>query len=758
MKYSNMRHAAARRGRFAAAAGRHMLYCSATGVALAGLLTSTAAAQAADSSGNAGQPTANAPVLQEVIVTAEKRSQNIQDVPASVTAITANELATMGATGMADYVAKVPGLVLSNVSSANGTNQISIRGITTGVGGNPTVGIYIDDSPFGGSNGFAGSTIPDLDPFDLERIEVLQGPQGTLYGAGSLGGLVKFVTVKPSTQKFYGDAAVDGSQVDGGGTGYGVHGGVNIPLSDSVALRVSGFDRKDPGFIDDAVRDARNVNSARVEGGHAALLWRINGNWTVNASALQQRHDDQGTATVDYNSLTFQPLYGDLRQVRAPGTGARDQEIDDYELEIHGDLGWATLTSASSYNQERVHFNLDVTPIYAPVLSELFGVNDGGSAILTDSSLYKYTEELRLASPSEDRLSWLVGTFFTHEYTTDHQYIGTFDDATGGPLSTPLPSLLDAELPTLFQEWAVFGDLTYRVTPRFDLTGGLRYSQNQQDQVEVLTGLLVPAGTTPGGSRDHSITFLATPHYHISHDTMAYARISSGYRPGGPNLAVSGVPLAYGPDKVVNYELGVKSELPDQRMTVDAAIYYINWSHIQVNEISPAGLNYFGNVGGARSKGAQASIDWQPIGGLDLNGNVSYTLAQLTTDMPAGGGAVGYAGDRLPDSPKWSAELSADYRIALWSDWIGLAGASYSYVGNRFGEFSSTTAVPRFPLPSYQVIDLRTGIADDRWKIMLYAKNVGDSHGLVDNYLLGPFTSVSIIQPRTFGISIDRSF
>jgi outer membrane receptor protein involved in Fe transport len=695
--------------------------------------------------------------LEEIIVTANKRAERLKDVPASVTAVTGEMLTTIGAARLEDYVAKVPGLLLSNVSFANGSNQLTIRGITTGFGGNPTVGVYIDDSPFGGSTGFGAYQIPDLDPADLARVEVLRGPQGTLYGAGSMGGLLKYVTAAPDTTRFFGRAEVNGSQVDGGGSGYGVRGMVNVPVTETLALRISGYTREDPGFVDDAARGIDDVNSARFYGGRVAAAWQMSDNWTAKASVLAQFQKPEGSAVVDHDTLTFRPINGDLDQVRAPGTGRNEEQLGNYDLQITGDLGWATLASASSYNDQDVDLNLDVSAGYAPLIQANFGVANGGAAIVTERKLEKFTQEVRLTSAeSESAWSWLLGAFYTDEDQDTHQYIVTFDGQTGAPYSPALPSFLDAYVYGTFKELAGFGNLTYRFNEVVDLTLGLRYSHNEQTQLQTLTGLLTGNSRTPGESSDSSLTYLITPRFHINDDTMLYVRVASGYRPGGPNLAVVGVPRSYDPDEVTNYEVGLKTEFFARRLSVDISAFYIDWKDIQLNERNPQGLNYFGNGGAAESKGVELAASWRPIAGLDVSGNVSHTIAELAADLPPGSVSAS-EGDALPTTPKWSGQFSADYEFAVAGEWRGFAGGGYRYVGDSSGYFSSPT-LPRYELPSYDVIDLRLGARGDRLSLTFYAKNVGDSRGQVAAYLLGPATRVSIIQPRTYGVALSSTF
>lgn len=695
--------------------------------------------------------------LEQVIVTANKRAERLQDVPASVTAVTGDMLTSIGAARLEDYVAKVPGLVLSNVSFANGSNQLTIRGITTGFGGNPTVGIYIDDSPFGGSTGFGAYQIPDLDPSDLTRVEVLRGPQGTLYGAGSMGGLLKYVTTPPDAGHLSGRVEVNGSLVDGGGSGYGVRGMVNIPLTSTFALRMSGYNREDPGFIDAAGSDTKNnINSARFYGGRVAAAWQVSDHWTARVSAMTQRQKSDGGAVVDHNTLTFRPINGDLQQVRAPGTGYNEMQMGNYDLQITGEFSWAMLSSASSYNKQNIDINLDASARYAPFIFANFGIANGGAAIVSDLELKKFTQEIRLSSPtSSGTWSWLLGMFYTEEDQDVHQYIDTFDGLTGSAYLTPLPSFLIADVPAEFKEIAGFGNLTYRFNDILDITLGLRYSHNKQTQFQTLSGLLTGDVRISGESGDGSLTYLVTPRFHLSDDTMAYLRVASGYRPGGPNYAVvAGVPPSYGPDKVINYEVGLKGEFLERRVSLDFAVFYIDWKDIQLSQ-QPQGFNYFGNGGAAVSKGIEMAATWRPIAELAISGNASHTVAELSADLPPGSVSA-KDGDVLPTTPKWSGQLSAEYEFPIAGEWRGFAGASYRYVGDSAGYFSAPT-LPRYQLPSYDVVDFRIGTRGDRVSVTFYAKNLGDSRGEGAAYLSGPMTRVSIIQPRTYGVSISAS-
>jgi iron complex outermembrane recepter protein len=698
--------------------------------------------------------------LTEVVVTATKRAERLQDVAGSITALTAEQLTGNGAVRFEDYLGHVPGLVADNTASGGGLNQLSIRGLNTGESGNPTVGFYIDDAPFGSSTNLGGGAImsPDLDPSDLTRIEVMRGPQGTLYGAGSLGGLVKFVTTPPEFGRYSGRVELSGSTVEHGGTGYSLRGAVNLPLSDNLALRVSGLDREDPGFIRDGARGATQVNKDTVHGGRVALAWRPHDAWTVRLTAFQQRLDADGSAVMDFNPATGQPMTGDLQQVRAPGTEAFKAKDELYDLNISGALGWADFVSATSYGKQTYDGNPDFTSVYGALLDGIFSMSNIGVSVPSGVSVAKYSQEFRLSSPDTQTLAWQAGVFYTHEKADVAQSLVTFNAMSGAALDTPLPSLLAADVASTFEEYAGFGDLTYHFNTRFDVTAGLRYSHNTQKAAETSGGALVgPTSTVNLASSDHSVTYLLTPRFHLDKDTMVYLRIASGYGPGGPNIVVTQVPPSYKPDTVVNYEVGIKSDFFDRRLTVDAAAYYIDWQDIQLRETTAAGTNYYDNGGKASSKGLEAAADWRVSSAFSLFGNVTYVDATLGTALPSP--LIGTKGDRLPSTPRLSGMLGGDYKFELTGALSASVGASWRYVGERLADFQKNPAVPRYVLPSYNVVDLHARIQRGSWAATAYVKNLSDSRGKISNSPF--FTSVVenvIIQPRTLGLSIAYTF
>src|SRR5690625_37344 len=360
--------------------------------------------------------------LGTIIVTANKRSEELKDVPMAVSALPGYQLDRENAFSFADYARQVPGLNI--ISSGEGQAQLVLRGVTSGgAQSNATVGTYVDGVPYGSSTVYSLGSIltPDIDPADLQRIEVLRGPQGTLYGSNTLGGLIKFVTTPPDTRHAAARVKLGYRSIAGGGAGFDVHAMVNLPVKeDKLGLRVNAYHRDDPGYIDNVATGRSDVNQADVDGARAQLLWTPSDKVSVRLSAMAQNLDSAGLANsgVDVDPATLQPIHGDLEQSHAPTTGLFKLKYRLYALSVNADLDWATLVSASSYSTLRLNMVGDATPAYGPALGPVLGVPGAGFSVHQPVALDKYTQELRLQSPEERTLEWRVGVFYTHERST----------------------------------------------------------------------------------------------------------------------------------------------------------------------------------------------------------------------------------------------------------------------------------------------------------------------------------------------------
>jgi len=691
-------------------------------------------------------------VVEEVVVTAQKRAERLQDVPVPVTALSADTLIGQNQLRLRDYYASVPGLSIN--SNNLGDANLSIRGVTTGGLTNPTVGITVDEVPFGSTTALGSRTAaPDIDPSDLDRIEVLRGPQGTLYGASSLGGLLKFVTVEPSTDRFSGriEGTVSGVQ-NGDDAGYGVRGAINIPLGDALAVRASAFVRRDPGYIDDPALHTRDVNRADVTGGRLSALWKASGSWSLKLSALFQDTSAHGAPYVSY-----QPPLGDLQQNLLGGTGGFNHQIRSFAATVKGRFGGIDFISISGYSIDKYHGSNDLTGYYGGLSDAFYQVE--GASQFQNAQTKKFTQEFRFSGTVLEHLDWLAGLFYTHEDTPTLDRYFAVDPptlATAGPL-------FDDSYPTTYSEYAAFADLTYRITEKFDIQLGGRASENRQRYEETYSGPVFDpsAVNPPEHTKDHSVTYLLTPRYRFSPDLMGYVRVASGYRPGGPNptCVLYPVPCQYAPDKTRNYEVGVKGQTQDHRFSFDTSAYYIEWRDIQLQVAqADTGFTYFTNASKAKSQGLELSSQARPVKGLTLSGWIAFNDAKLVNDLPLGSPVVGVSGDRLPFSTRFSGNFSVQQEWT-WSDRLSLyAGASVTYTGYRQDMFEPM-GVARFDLPGYAQTDLRTGVNLEDWTVNFFVNNLSDRRGLLSTGQIGFTTWVAnYIQPRTAGVSVSKRF
>ena len=698
----------------------------------------------------------------EIVVTAQKRVERLQDVPLAVSAVTAEAFLRRGQSKLQDYFATVPGLNIS--AQGNGQTNIAIRGVTTGQTTNPAVGIVIDDVPFGSSSalGYASRILPDLDPASLSRVEVLRGPQGTLYGASSIGGLVKFVTADPSTSELSGRAEIGVNSVAHGEAGLSGRGSINLPVSDSLAVRASGFYRRDGGYVDNVTTGEKDVNRINAYGGHVAALWTPTELLSVKLAALIQNVEGKGSSEVDANYL-LQPQLGALRQARVPGADHYEIAARLFYGTINYDLGPATLTSVTSYGTSSYEASVESTFRFGDLAAAVYGVP--GAALENDFFTKKLSQELRLTSSGEGPIDWMIGGFYTRERTAADQNVVALT-AGGAPSGLVIGTLF----PTKFRELAAFGSVTVKLGERFDIQAGGRYSGNRQRYTEIGSGPLTGDYVLAQNSRDTKFTYHITPRFRFSRDLMLYARVATGYRVGGPNpiasadAAAVGAPTEYGPDTTTNYEIGLKGSLLDRRVDFDLSFYRIDWKDIQLGLTNPAnGYYYFVNGPSARSQGIEASWTLRPADGLSMVLNGAYNKARLTRDLPAGSG-FGFDGDRLPFSARFTGSASVDQDIPLTDAVTGFVGGTISYVGRRLGEFGAGATNPRVVYPDYTQLDLRAGARFTGWTATVYATNLTDRRGVVgvsNNSRRPSVTSsygVNYIRPRTIGVTLAKEF
>lgn len=695
----------------------------------------------------------------DIIVTARKQSERLIDVPQSITAVSGADLAKLNATQFRDFANTLPGLQFT--TSGAGQTQVNIRGVTAGTSGSQTVGIYIDDVPYGASTSYAqaGQLALDQGLFDLDHVEVLRGPQGTLYGASALGGVIKYVPNAPDTGAFGGSGQIGISSTRYGGTSYNGAAAVNVPIAlDKAALRVGGYYSRDGGFVDNVALGQNNVDRSRVYGARLDLLLKPTDRLSVRLVGTGQNIRRAGRGTVDYN-FNRQPRFGDLQQSRLVPE-AFDQEFRLASGTLSYEFDGAELTSISSYQSVRSTVRLDYSALFVPLLNAAAGIPLRSVGVRLDPATDKFAQEVRLQSTGKGTIEWLVGGFYTDEDSNSKQLItGTNTDGTPFPLA-----ILDVQLPAKYKELAAFGNLTVNVTDKLAVTGGIRYAHNKQRFAQTGGGLL-GAATPARESKENVTTWLAGAQYKFSPDVNIYARYATGYRPGGPNAVANnpttGQPLAqptFEADRLKNYEIGFKAQTADRKFAVDLAGYRIDWNNIQL-VVTRNGLSLISNAsGGARIWGSELTLTARPDPDFTVTGAFGYTDAKLTAaDADLGA----RKGERLPDVPKFTAAVSADY-VSSDSGLEPRFGATLRFISDRGTSFDLSPNAPQYNLGDYVSLDLRAGLSIGGVDAQLFVRNLFDERGQLSGdarlSLAGGPVQVAVLQPRTIGVSLSKRF
>ncbi|MBK7902544.1 MAG: TonB-dependent receptor [Proteobacteria bacterium] len=687
--------------------------------------------------------------LEEIIVTAQKRDERLLDVPVPVTSIAADSLVASNQLRLEEYFSQIPGLTLT-VGDGRGVPMISIRGITSGYT-NPTVGVVMDGAPFGASTNLAlGALVPDIDPSELARVEVLRGPQGALYGASSMGGLLNYVTIDPSVSGFSGRVQAGMSTVyDGDDLGYNLSGAINVPLSETFAIRANAFTRRDPGYVDNPVRNEKGLNTGNFEGGHVAGLWEPSDRFSIKLNVLHQSSRTDGLARSD-----DLPGFGDLEQDLLIKSGWLEKEVTALTANLVAGLGRTELTSVTGYNTNEFSDSIDLVP-FSELTESVFGVT--GTPLLDDIRTEKFTQELRLAVPLGERLEWLIGGFYTHEKSDTAQVLLAQDADTGEVAGL----WYDGLSVSTFTERAVFTNLTVQVTDRFDVQFGGRQTTIEQETWGHASGPLVGGGTVVDDrldTTDDAFTYLLTPRFKVTPDLMVYARLASGYRAGLPNGNLAeGAPPSSSPDKTKNYEIGAKGcpARPQAFLRCLGLPHRLD-GHPD-DRVRFARNRLLHQRQRCQERGVELSVESTPVEGLKVAGWVSWGNAELTEPFPAGASNVGVAGDRLPYSTEFSGSLSLEKEFPLANGMNGFVGGTLSYVGDRVGYFRA--APERQEYPAYTKSDLRAGVRHDSWAVNFFVNNLTDKRGVLGGGLdASPTYGFTHIVPRTVGANLSYAW
>jgi len=683
------------------------------------------------------------PQLAEIVVTATKRAERLSDVPLAVQAATAEDLYKLGARDFADYSRTLAGVQSMEVGP--GRDQIFMRGVAAPqgyIGMESAVGVYLDDVPVS-----EGMSQPDLNLYDVDRVEVLRGPQGTLYGSASLGGTIRIITNHPDLSTVGGSIDTELSATKHGGVDASYSAILNLPLAtDLAAVRAVVYGRNPSGFIDDPQIGKRRVNYEDTYGGRVGLRVQPLDALTVDFKVMDQYTHVGGDNFADV--ITGSPVTLDqYRNIPEPFID-RSQV---YNASVVYKGSSFTLDSSTSFSHRQ-----------REVYNDFTGVNFLADGAITPSYqryvAKSFTQELRLNSVTVKPFSWLVGAYFNR---TRDEFFQSLDSVGAGALFA-LPSDNVAQLfqNTTSKQKALFGEVGYTPIDRLTLTAGMRFAALSLDAGSLREGLLIGdvlqnAGTTT----QHASAPKANISWKLTDDALVYVQATKGYRIGGVNATIRALdgfvfPTAYGPDSLWNYEIGLKGMALERRANFDIDLFYIDWKNIQL-DLQFEGIDYFANAGKAASKGVEAQGELQLNRHVQLGGQLTFTDAKLTSTTPG----VAQEGDRVPFVPRLAGSAFAEFGQSI------SAGRAYlrldeQYVGTAYTGFNPTS---NFRYGGYALTNLMLGLDTRSWRFGVFVKNVFDRRGslFAQPYYAGVVNateSVIVNRPRTIGAHVTWQF
>ncbi|HXY97948.1 MAG TPA: TonB-dependent receptor [Steroidobacteraceae bacterium] len=735
--------------------------------------------------------------LQEIVVTAQKRESTVQTTPISLTAVTGADIQDRGLTDLSNLVLSVPGVSVH--TSGPGMTELEMRGVASVGGNSPTVGFYFDETPLTAPSATnEGKIVISPALYDLNRVEVLRGPQGTLYGSGSMGGTIKLVPNAPNPDAFDATGETTLADTDHGGFDYAQNAMVNLPFGDGLgAVRIVGSYSHDAGWIDRIViepgefpppdptftirgnvlaapvlTDYHDVNDVDRTTVRISALFKPAEGLTISPSMFYQRMSSGGLPYIDSD----------------PGTDAHYQPFDIAETYHDTFLLWSLnaryttqsfeVSSTTSYWQRHEPLTQDTSESWETGLGLTgFTAAQGGIGAAwadEENPTWQTTEEFRIQSVGDSRLKWLLGYFYSDFYSA---WNIVFPSTNGAAIFgsndlfsyfSPMPILQQSE----------FGELTYNITDPFAVTLGVRHYHYDApvslDQFGALTATVVTSTT----ETDQGFLPKVSLSYQADKDLLLYTTAAEGFRPGGGTgpVPTSGPlsceaqlmteygstsfvpgPVSFESDHVWSYELGEKLRLADNRVTINGSVYYESWIGVQqVNALSSCGYVYTANAGDAQVKGAELEIQAIVLPELIVSANAGYADAALVSSTLIDAGFN--PGTPIQQVPKWTSSASIAWRHSLGNGLMLTARADNTYVGSRTDEtFSINT------LPSYDLANIRAGVEGDGWSAMLFVNNVADKRALLNNITqdavnLATYNRVAVSQPRTAGIDFNYRF
>lgn len=738
--------------------------------------------------------------LSEIVVTAEKRNSTIQDTPISLTAITGDQLQAQGISDMKGVIAEVPGISMR--TSGPGQTELEMRGLASSGGSSPTVGFYLDDTPMTAPPFTpTGKVVIDPDLFDLNRVEVLRGPQGTLYGSGSMGGTIRLIPNEPNLQNFEGnvDTLISGTQ--GGGANTGINAMFNIPLVDNVlALRVVFTEKYTSGWINRDVlgnfpypvnpcsawgtgctrgnvlaspvtQSLSDVNWENLTGGRAALLFKPNDALSVDLTGLYQKIRTGGPSYYDQSPGASYETHYQPANVAEPFSDS----VGLVALSINYDFDFAKLTSASSYWRRDAQIAQDSTEGVEGLIATVFGVQEFVPNVFNErDTTYQLSQELRLASSGSSRFQWVVGGFYSNLkqlYDTYNAAPGFAALSAGGASANPDGILFQSNDPYFIKQIAGFGEISYAISDKWKATAGVRHYDFRVNAGENQSGIFA-TGNAQATVAAYGTSFTGSvPKFNLEYQPNGsltfYATAAQGFRPGAANAPIPAnigcavTNTSYGPDTIWNYELGEKAQLFDRRLTINSDFFYIKWSGVQQQITQACGYGVNVNAGDARSYGPELEINARLTDEWSLSVAGTYTSSEITRVNPTIAAADPALVPGLPilNIPKYTANAALSYVRPINADYDFTAGLMDSYVGS-----STDVAFTYQELAAYDIVNLRFGAVSKGLAGYLFVDNLTNERAALSvnttslSWVSPSTTRVSTNQPRTIGIEARYKF
>jgi iron complex outermembrane receptor protein len=694
---------------------------------LAGMLTSAGGAFAQDTDSN---------TLEEIVVTAQKREERLQDVPISITAVSGQEIARRGSTGVMDLQFTVPGLSVNEYGA--GQERVQLRGISNTLGV-ATVGKYLDEMPI---NTEVQQSSIDIRFLDMERIEVLRGPQGTLYGEGSMGGTIRYITKNPDLTKFGAEVEGEVSSVTDGEMGWRANAVVNLPLiEDRVGLRVVAGYEKQGGWIDSAVTGQDDVNGTEFKTVRGKLLAKVGDSGEFTLMVLHQEWE-QDYQNFAFDRVTYQttPEFNNGKQDVVNGV-------------VRLDLGWADLVNSAGYAKMNNVVAYDISSFYVPALIGLFGFPVGfidTVALQGEQDFEVFTDEVRLTSKPGGPFDWTVGLYGRDATQTSVSTTPT------SPNTAPF-TILEANLNYKSRGWSAFGEIGWHATDKLTLSAGARWFSDTRKFLSDTTSF----GFRAVDKESETFTSLNprfNAKYEFSDTSMLYANAAKGFRSGGFNTQSAGggvftIPPAYDPETLWSYEIGTKQQWLDRRVIFEGSVYYNDWKDVQASAFAPgSAITITTNGGHVKGWGVDLSLLARPVTGLTLSATYGWNNLEYKTTTPEK-----QAGDPVDWAVRESFSASIDYRRTLFGDVKGFGRVDYQHAGKAqltLRNFGGQI----IPIEERNLVNARLGLDFGQFEASIFADNLFDDDALVITGPFGVFTQNLEQRPRTVGVNVKAHF